>query len=59
MVSLIIIHWIEIYLMESSIQLLNNWGQQVMWQSKVKFSGHMISVSYFFYLLENEKIVVL
>ena len=40
--------------MESSIQLLNNWGQQVMCQPKVTFSGHMISVSYFLYLLENE-----
>ena len=30
LVSLILIHWIEIYLIESSIQLLNKWGQQVM-----------------------------
>ena len=34
-------------------------GQQVMWPPNVTFSGHMISVSYFFYLLENEKIRIL
>ena len=26
MVSLILIHWIVIYLMDSAIDLLNNWG---------------------------------
>ena len=27
LVSLILIHWIEIYPVDSAIQLLNNWGQ--------------------------------
>ena len=44
--------------MESSIQLLNNLGQQVMWPPKVTFGGYMASVSYFD-LLENEKILIL
>ena len=30
LVSLIRIHWIEIYPMDSAIQLLNNWGLEVM-----------------------------
>ena len=29
MVSLMLIHWIEIYPMDSAIQLLNNWGLPV------------------------------
>ena len=45
--------------MESSIQLLNKWGQQVMWPPKVTFSGHVISVAFIFDLLENEKILIL
>ena len=30
LVSLILIHWIVIYPMDSGIQLLNNWGLEVM-----------------------------
>ena len=30
LVSLILIHWIEIYPMDSAIELLNNWGLEVM-----------------------------
>ena len=30
LVSLILIHWTEIYPMDSAIQLLNNWGLEVM-----------------------------
>ena len=30
LVSLILIHWIVIYPMDSAIQLLNNWGLEVM-----------------------------
>ena len=29
-VSLLLIHWIVIYPMDSAIQLLNNWGLEVM-----------------------------
>ena len=35
LVSLILIHWIEIYPMESAIQLLNNWGREVMFFSSL------------------------
>ena len=30
LVSLILMHWIVIYPMDSAIQLLNNWGLEVM-----------------------------
>ena len=30
LVSLILIYWIEIYPMDSAIQLLNNWGLKVL-----------------------------
>ena len=30
LVSLILIYWIKIYPMDSGIQLLNNWGLEVM-----------------------------
>ena len=30
LVSLILIYWTEIYPMDSAIQLLNNWGLEVM-----------------------------
>ena len=30
LVSLILVHWIVIYPMDSAIQLLNNWGLEVM-----------------------------
>ena len=30
LVSLILIYWIKIYPMDSAIQLLNNWGLEVM-----------------------------
>ena len=36
LVSLIFIHWIVIYLVDSTIQLLNNWGLAEERQSEVK-----------------------
>ena len=37
LVSLIFIHWIVIYLVDSTVQLLNNWGLGEERQSEVKF----------------------
>ena len=40
LVSLILIHWIEIYPVDSAIQLLNNWGQvKSVWEAGPKVLG--------------------
>ena len=44
---MILIHWIEIYPMESAIQLLNNWGQGINFTHKVRTAIYVFVVALF------------